>query len=178
METMHATTILAVRRGQQVVMAGDGQVTAGSTVLKAKAKKVRKVYHGRILAGFAGSTADAFTLFELFENRIEEFHGDLSRASVELAKYWRSDKVLRRLEAMMIVADKKKLYLLSGNGDVIEPDEGVIGIGSGGAYAYAAAKALYTSTDLSAEKIARTAMGIAAEICIYTNSNIVVEELS
>jgi len=178
MEIMHATTILAVRRGQQVVMAGDGQVTAGNTVLKAKAKKVRKVYHGRILAGFAGSTADAFTLFELFENRIEEFHGDLSRASVELAKYWRSDKVLRRLEAMMIVADKKKLYLLSGNGDVIEPDEGVIGIGSGGSYAYAAAKALYASTDLSAEKIARTAMGIAAEICIYTNSNIVVEELS
>jgi ATP-dependent HslUV protease subunit HslV len=178
MEAMHATTILAVKRGQQVVMAGDGQVTAGHTILKAKAKKVRKVYHGRILAGFAGSTADAFTLFELFENRIEEFHGDLSRAAVELAKYWRSDKVLRRLEAMMIVADKKKLYLLSGNGDVIEPDEGVIGIGSGGSYAYAAAKALHASTDLSAEKIARIAMGIASEICIYTNSNIVVEELS
>jgi len=178
MEAMHATTILAVRRGQQVVMAGDGQVTAGSTVLKAKAKKVRRVYHGRILAGFAGSTADAFTLFELFESRIEEFHGDLSRAAVELAKYWRSDKVLRRLEAMMIVADKKKLYLLSGNGDVIEPDEGVIGIGSGGSYAYAAAKALCASTDLPAEKIARIAMGIAAEICIYTNANIVVEELS
>ncbi|MDR2734457.1 MAG: ATP-dependent protease subunit HslV [Spirochaetota bacterium] len=177
METMHATTILAVRRGQQVVMVGDGQVTAGSTVLKAKAKKVRKIYHGRILAGFAGSTADAFTLFELFENRIEEFHGDLSRAAVELAKYWRSDKVLRRLEAMMIVADKKKLYLLSGNGDVIEPDEGVIGIGSGGAYAYAAAKALCANTDLAADKIARLAMGIASEICIYTNANIVVEEL-
>ena len=178
MEMIHATTILVVRRGEQVVMAGDGQVTAGSTVLKAKAKKVRKVYNGRILAGFAGSAADAFTLFELFEKRVEEFHGDISRAAVELAKYWRSDKILRRLDAMMLVADKKKLYLLSGSGDVIEPDEGVLGIGSGGAYAYAAAKALYSATDFSASKIAKIALGIAADICIYTNSNITVEELS
>ena len=178
MDVIHATTILAVRKGDSVVIAGDGQVTTGSTVLKTKAKKIRKVYHGRILAGFAGSAADAFTLFELFEKKVEEFHGDLSRAAVELAKYWRSDKVLRRLEAMMLVADKKKLFILSGNGDVIEPDEGVIGIGSGGAYAYAAAKALYSNTDFSAVKIATIALGVAAEICIYTNSNISVEELA
>jgi ATP-dependent HslUV protease subunit HslV len=178
MDGIHATTIIAVRRGDQVVMAGDGQVTAGSTVLKTKAKKVRKMYHGRILAGFAGSAADAFSLFERFENKVEEFHGDLARAAVELAKYWRSDKALRRLDAMMLVADKKKLFLLSGSGDVIEPDDGVIGIGSGGSYAYAAAKALYANTDFPAAKIARVALGIAADICIYTNSNISVEELS
>ncbi len=178
METIHATTILAVRKGSRVVMAGDGQVTTGSTIMKAKAKKVRKMYGGRILAGFAGSAADAFTLFELFEKKVEEFHGDLARAAVELARYWRSDKALRTLDALMLVADRKRTFLLSGNGDVIEPDTGVIGIGSGGSYAYAAARALHEATELDAAAIARKAMGIAAEVCIYTNANITTEELS
>lgn len=177
METITATTILSVRKGNHVAMAGDGQVTAGSTILKSKAKKVRTMHGGRILAGFAGSAADAFTLFELFEKKVEEFHGDLARAAVELARYWRSDKALRRLEAMMLVADRKRTFLLSGNGDVIEPDSGVIGIGSGGSYAYAAGKALFDSTDLDSVAIARKALSIASEICIYTNGNITIEEL-
>lgn len=178
MEAIHATTIIAVRRGDRVVMAGDGQVTAGNTVLKARAKKVRTMYNGQIVAGFAGSAADAFTLFELFEKKIEEFHGDLPRAAVELAKNWRSDKALRRLDAMMLVANKKKTFMLSGSGDVIEPDEGVIGIGSGGSFAHAAAKALYDNTDLGPAAIAERAMKIAAQICIYTNNNITLEELA
>ncbi len=178
MESIHATTIICVRKSGRVVMAGDGQVTAGSTIMKAKAKKVRTMYGGRILAGFAGSAADAFTLFELFEKKVEEFHGDLARAAVELARYWRSDKALRTLDAMMLVANSKRTFLLSGNGDVIEPDTGVIGIGSGGSYAYAAARALHDATDLDAPAIARKAMGIASEICIYTNANITIEELA
>lgn len=178
METIHATTIISVRKANRVVMAGDGQVTSGNTIMKAKAKKVRKMYGGRILAGFAGSAADAFTLFELFEKKIEEFHGDLAKAAVELARNWRSDKALRTLNALMLVADRKRTFLLSGNGDVIEPDTGVIGIGSGGAYAYAAARALHDETELDAAAIARKAMHLAAEICIYTNTNITLEELS
>lgn len=178
METIHATTIISVRKSNRVVMAGDGQVTSGNTIMKAKAKKVRKMYGGRILAGFAGSAADAFTLFELFEKKIEEFHGDLAKAAVELARNWRSDKALRTLNALMLVADRKRTFLLSGNGDVIEPDTGVIGIGSGGAYAYAAARALHDETELDAAAIARKAMHLAAEICIYTNTNITLEELS
>lgn len=177
MPQIHATTILAVRRDGKVAMGGDGQVTNGHTVMKANACKIRTIYHGKILAGFAGSAADAFTLFELFESRIEEFHGDLTRAAVELAKYWRSDKVLRKLEAMLLVADSQRTLLLSGNGDVIEPDHGAVGIGSGGAYAFAAGKALLENTGLTAGEIAARAMKIAADICIYTNENITVEEL-
>ena len=178
MEAIHATTIIAVRRGDKVVMAGDGQVTSGATVLKSRARKVRTMYNGQIVAGFAGTAADAFTLFELFEKKIEEFHGDLPRAAVELAKNWRSDKALRQLDALMLVANKKKTFLLSGTGDVIEPDEGVIGIGSGGSYAHAAAKALYDNTTLAPAEIAEKAMKIAAQICIYTNGHITLEELA
>lgn len=177
-QKIYATTIIAVRRDGRVALAGDGQVTNGHTVMKANACKVRTIFHGRILAGFAGSAADAFSLFELFEAKIEEFHGDLTRAAVELAKYWRSDKVLRKLEAMLLVADRNRTLLLSGNGDVIEPDEGVVGIGSGGAYAYAAGKALLDHTEIPAADIAREALKIAAQICIYTNERITVEELA
>lgn len=177
MDRIHATTILAVKRGNAVAMGGDGQVTTGQTVMKNKARKVRRMYGGEILAGFAGSAADAFTLFELFEKKIEEFHGDLTRAAVELAKQWRTDKLLRRLEALMLVASRKKLFLVSGNGDVIEPDEGVIGIGSGGAFAYAAGKALLEETRLTPEQIVNKALRITAQICIYTNSHISVEVL-
>ena len=178
MQTFHATTILAAKRNNRVAMGGDGQVTNGNTVMKGKARKVRKMHNDSILAGFAGSAADAFTLFELFEKKIDEFNGDLMRSAVELAKDWRSDKILRRLEALMLVADRRKILLLSGNGDVIEPDEGVIGIGSGGAYAYAAGKALVENTKLDCAEIVKRALKIAAQICIYTNSNITVEELS
>jgi ATP-dependent HslUV protease subunit HslV len=158
-------------------MAGDGQVTLGNTVMKGNARKVRTIYEGKILVGFAGATADAFTLFERFEGKVKEYGGDITRASVELAKDWRTDRALRRLEAMLLVADRNRIYLLSGNGDVIEPEEGIIGIGSGGSFAYAAALAYADASELSAREIAERAMGIAANICIYTNSEIVVEEL-
>jgi ATP-dependent HslUV protease subunit HslV len=172
-----STTILCVRRKGKVVLAGDGQVTMSNTVLKKNANKVRRLYHNKILAGFAGTTSDAFALFSRFENKLEEYRGNLARASIELAKDWRLDKALRRLEALMIVADKEKSFLISGTGDVIEPDDGILAIGTGGPFALAAARALITHTDLSAKEIAITAMKIAADICIYTNDNIVVEEL-
>ena len=175
--TMHATTILCVRRNGRTAIAGDGQVTVGETVMKRNAKKVRKMYGDKVLAGFAGATADAFTLFEKFEAKLEQFRGNLTRAAVELAKDWRTDRVLRRLEALMIVADNERSFVLSGNGDVIEPENGIAAIGSGGAYALAAARALADHTALDARKIAEEAMKVAAEICIYTNSEISVEEL-
>jgi len=173
----HATTILAVRKGSTVAMAGDGQVSAGGTILKHTARKVRRLYHGKVLGGFAGATADAFTLFEMFEGKLEKHGGILLRAAVELAKDWRSDRVLRRLEAMMIVADSATSLLLSGAGDVIEPDDGLLAIGSGGNYALAAARALALHTELDAASIAREAMKIAGDICVYTNDRVVVEEL-
>lgn len=174
----HATTIIAVRKGERVVIAGDGQVTMGNTVMKHNARKIRRMYNDRVLAGFAGATADAFTLFEKFEAKLEEYRGNLARAAVELAKDWRTDRVLRRLEALLIVADKERTLILSGNGDVIEPDDGVAAIGSGGPFALAAARALITWSDLDARRVAEEAMRLAAGICIYTNEQIVVEELS
>src|SRR3990172_3003868 len=171
------TTILCVRRGGGVAIAGDGQVTMGETVLKHNAKKIRKMYGDRILAGFAGATADAFTLFEKFEAKVESYRGNITRAAVELAKDWRTDRVLRRLEALLAVADKDSSFIISGTGDFIEPDDGVVGIGSGGAYAQAAAKALSMHSNLDAKRIAEEAMKIAASLCIYTNDNIVIEEL-
>lgn len=174
----HATTIVAIKKGAQVAMAGDGQVTFGQgTVMKHKARKVRRLYHGRVLAGFAGSVADAFTLFEKFEKKLEEYHGNLLRAAVELTKDWRTDKMLRQLEAMLLVADKDNLLLLSGSGEVIEPDDGIAAIGSGGNYALAAARALAKHTDMSAGQLVQEAMAIASAICVYTNDQIVVEEL-
>ena len=173
----HATTIIAVRRAGKVVLAGDGQVSMSNTVVKAKANKLRKLYDGRVLAGFAGSTADAFMLFEMFEAKLKEHGGQLVRAAVELAKEWRSDKLLRRLEALLLVADKERTLLISGTGDVIEPDTQVHAIGSGGNYAYAAARALAENTELDAKTIAETAMHIAADICTFTNHNVVFEEL-
>jgi ATP-dependent HslUV protease subunit HslV len=174
----HATTVLAVRRGAHVAMGGDGQVTIGNTVMKHGAKKVRRLGKDKnVLAGFAGAAADAFQLFERFESKLDEYHGNLTRAAVELAKDWRSDRVLRRLEAMLLVADKETTLLVSGSGDVIEPDDGVIAIGSGGAYAQAAAKALVTHAKMNPAEIVEAAMKIAAEICIYTNDQIVVETL-
>jgi ATP-dependent HslUV protease subunit HslV len=173
----HGTTILSVRRGRKVVMAGDGQVSLGQTVVKANAKKVRRIGNGRILAGFAGSTADAFTLLERLEAKLERHPGQLVRACVELAKDWRTDRYLRRLEAMMAVADAESSLVLTGAGDVLEPEGGLIGIGSGGSYALAAARALLEGTDLDAEEIARRAMHIAAEICVYTNHNLTLEVL-
>jgi ATP-dependent HslUV protease subunit HslV len=177
-EAFHGTTILAVRRAGRVAMAGDGQVTLGQTVMKAKARKVRTILDGKVLVGFAGATADAFTLFERFEGRVREFGGDITRAVVELAKDWRTDRVLRRLEAMLLVADRSVTFLVSGTGDVVEPENGAIAIGSGGSYAYAAARALLDTTQLGAREIAERSLAIAAEICIYTNTEIVVEELS
>jgi ATP-dependent HslUV protease subunit HslV len=174
---MHATTILAVQRSGRTAIAGDGQVTVGSTVMKHNAKKVRKMYNDKILAGFAGATADAFTLFEKFEAKLEQYHGNLTRAAVELAKDWRTDKVLRRLEALMIVADHERSFILSGNGDVIEPENGITAIGSGGPYALAAARALADHTSLDARAIVEAAMKIAGDICIYTNKEITIEEL-
>jgi ATP-dependent HslUV protease subunit HslV len=175
---LKGTTILAVRKGATVAMAGDGQVTLGqSIIMKHKARKVRRLYKEKILAGFAGSTADAFTLFERFEKKLEEHQGNLLRAAVEMAKDWRTDKYLRRLEAMLLVADTRLTLVLSGTGDVIEPDDGVTAIGSGGAYALAAARALIKHSALSAEEIAREAMGIAGEICVFTNANLTVEIL-
>lgn len=174
---IHSTTILAVRHRDRAVLAGDGQVTLGQTVVKQGARKLRRLYNDRVLAGFAGSAADSFALVERFESKLEQYRGNLGRAAVELAKDWRSDRILRRLEAMMIVVDTTSTFVLSGTGDVIEPDDGIVGIGSGGAFAVAAAKALAQNTDLDARAIAMKAMAIASEICIYTNSNIAVEEL-
>ncbi len=171
------TTVLCVKRGNSVVIASDGQVTMGNTVLKHNAKKIRKIYNGRVLTGFAGSTADAFTLFEKFEGKLETYKGNLLRAAVELSKDWRTDKILRRLEALLIVADREHILILSGNGDVVEPEDSIAAIGSGGPYAYAAAKALYENTELSAKEIVIKAMEIASKICIYTNNTIVMEEL-
>jgi len=173
----HATTILAVRRDGKTALGGDGQVTLGQTVIKSTAQKVRKLRDGKILAGFAGSVADAFTLFEKFEEKLERHPGNLSRAAVELAKEWRSDRYLRRLEALLAVADRESMYLLSGTGDVIQPDDEVIAIGSGGSYALAAARALKDHSDLPAAEIVRRGLEIAGEICIYTNRNITVLEL-
>jgi ATP-dependent HslUV protease subunit HslV len=174
---LHGTTILAVRRGEHVVVAGDGQVTMKDTIMKHHAKKVRRIYKDKIIAGFAGATADALNLYERFEGKLEQYNGNLTRAAVELAKDWRTDRYLRRLEAIMVVVDSDHLFLISGNGDVIEPDEGVLGIGSGGAYAQAAAIALMHHTKLDARTIAEAAMKIAARLCIYTNEDITMEEL-
>jgi ATP-dependent HslUV protease, peptidase subunit HslV len=173
----HATTVLAVRHRDQTVMASDGQVTFGDTVVKQRARKIRRLYNERILAGFAGSAADSFALFARFEAKLEQYRGNLERSAVELAKDWRSDRILRRLEAMLVVLDRTTTFLLSGNGDLIEPDDGIVAIGSGGPFALAAAKALVHNTDLDARAIAEKSMSIAGEICIYTNANIVVEEL-
>jgi len=174
---IRSTTVICVRRDNKVVMAGDGQVTLGNEVLKGTAKKLRRLYNDKILAGFAGSTADAFALFARFESKLEQFNGNLPRAVVELAKEWRTDRVLRHLEALLLVADNKNTYLVSGNGDVIEPDEGISAIGSGGPFALAAALALARNTKLSAKHIAEQAMAIAAKICIFTNDTVTYEEL-
>jgi ATP-dependent HslUV protease subunit HslV len=174
---MKGTTVLAVRRNGKVAMGGDGQVTIGDTVIKHTAKKVRTLHQGNILAGFAGSTADAFTLFERFEKKLDQHQGNLSRAAVELAKDWRTDRVLRRLEALMAVADRESLFLISGTGDVLEPEGGVLAIGSGGPYASAAARALIEHTDLGPAEVVKEALTIAARICIYTNEEISIEEL-
>jgi ATP-dependent HslUV protease subunit HslV len=174
---IHATTILAVRRDDRAVLAGDGQVTLGNTVVKQGARKIRRLYNDKILAGFAGSAADSFALFARFEAKLEQYRGNLERSAVELAKDWRTDRALRRLEAMLVVLDRKSTFLLSGTGDLIEPDEGIIGIGSGGAFAQAAAKALARHTALGPREIAEHAMAIAAEICIYTNATLTIEEL-
>ncbi|MGI6421914.1 MAG: ATP-dependent protease subunit HslV [Syntrophomonadaceae bacterium] len=174
-----ATTILAVRRDGQTAIAGDGQVTLGqNTVMKHHANKIRRLYEGQVLAGFAGSVADAFTLFGKFEDRLKEYGGNMTRAAVELAKEWRSDRILRQLEALLIVADREKMFVISGSGELIEPDDGIIAIGSGGSYALAAARALYRYSNLSAREIVEQAMLIAAEICIFTNQQITVEELN
>jgi ATP-dependent HslUV protease subunit HslV len=175
---IHSTTVIAVRRDGKAAMAGDGQVSIGATVVKGRARKVRTLADGRVLAGFAGASADAFTLLDRFEHKLEEHRGSLARAAVELAKDWRTDRFLRRLEAMLIVMDAETTLLLSGTGDVIEPDEGVIAIGSGGSYALAAARALLRHTQLGAAQVAQEALRIASEICIYTNDEIVVEELA
>src|SRR5215475_4989534 len=174
---VRSTTVVCVRRGSSVVMAADGQVTLGEGVIKHTAKKIRRLYNDKILAGFAGSTADAFSLFGRFEGKLEQYHGNLGRAAVELAKEWRTDKALRHLEALLLVSDANLTFLISGAGDVIEPDEGVAAIGSGGPYALAAARALVDNTDLPARKIAEEAMKIAGKTCIYTNENFTVEEL-
>jgi ATP-dependent HslUV protease subunit HslV len=175
--SIHATTIICVRKKGRVAIASDGQVTLGDTVMKHGAKKLRRLYNEKILAGFAGSSADSFALFSRFESKLEQFHGNLSRAAVELAKDWRTDRALRHLEAVMIVADDKTTFLISGTGDLIEPDDGIVGIGSGGAFAVAAARALSKYTELSAREIVQEAMQIAAGICIYTNDKISIEEL-
>jgi ATP-dependent HslUV protease, peptidase subunit HslV len=173
----HATTILCVRHKGKVALAGDGQVTIGDIVVKQGARKIRRLHNDRVLAGFAGSAADGMALFTRFEAKLDEFRGNLRRAAVELAKEWRTDRILRRLEALLIVADAENSYLISGSGDLIEPDDGILAIGSGGAYALAAARALLTHSDLGAKEIAEIAMKIAADICIYTNAAILVEEL-
>ncbi|MDX9699850.1 MAG: ATP-dependent protease subunit HslV [Rhodocyclaceae bacterium] len=177
MEQYHGTTILSVRRGRHVALGGDGQVTLGNIVVKATARKVRTLYHGRILAGFAGGTADAFTLFERFEGKLEKHQGNLLRSAVELAKDWRTDRMLRRLEAMLAVADAEHSLIITGNGDVLEPEQGIVAIGSGGAYAQSAARALWENTDLGPEEIVRKSLAIAGDLCIYTNQSHVVEVL-
>lgn len=178
MKSFEGTTVLAVRKDDAVAMAADGQVTLGNTVMKGTARKVRRIQDEKVLVGYAGATADAFTLFERFENKVKEYNGDITRASVELAKDWRMDRMLRRLEAMLLVADRSRILLISGTGDVVEPDEGVTAIGSGGPYAYAAALAYLENSELSAAEVARRSLSIAAKICIYTNEQLVVEELS
>ena len=177
MNSARSTTILSVRRGDQVALGGDGQVTLGESVIKHTAKKIRRLYNDKILAGFAGSTADAFTLFSRFESKLEQYHGNLGRAAVELAKDWRTDKMLRNLQALLLVCDKQQTFLLSGQGDVIEPDTGIAAIGSGGPYAQAAAEALAAHTQLSARQIAEESMKIAGKMCIYTNEKVTIEEL-
>ena len=178
MEQFHGTTILSVRRGESVAMGGDGQVTLGNIVIKASARKIRRLYQERILAGFAGGTADAFTLFERFEAKLEKHQGHLVRSAVELAKDWRTDRILRRLEAMLAVADRTSTLIITGAGDVLEPEQGIAAIGSGGAYAQSAARALLEHSELDAESIVRESIGIAADICIYTNRNILIETLT
>lgn len=175
--TFEGTTVIAVRKDGKTAMAGDGQVTLGNTVMKGTARKVRSIFDGKVLVGFAGATADAFTLFERFEGKVKEYNGDITRSAVELAKDWRTDKMLRQLEAMLLVADKEKLLLITGNGDVVDPDEGVTAIGSGGPFAYAAGLAYLEHPSLSAREIAEKSMMIASKICIYTNSQFVIEEL-
>lgn len=177
MSRLHSTTVLAVRHRDRAVLAGDGQVTLGDTVVKAAARKIRRLYNGKILAGFAGSSADSFALFARFESKLEQYRGNLERSAVELAKDWRTDRILRRLEAMLLMVDASATFLLSGAGDLIEPDDGIVAIGSGGGYAAAAAKALARHSDLDARAIAEEAMGIAAGICIYTNASVTIEEL-
>ncbi|MBT8447811.1 MAG: ATP-dependent protease subunit HslV [Gammaproteobacteria bacterium] len=177
MQQFDGTTILSVRRGAHVVIGGDGQVSFGDTVLKGNARKVRTLYDGRVIAGFAGGTADAFTLFELFESKLEKHNGQLVRSAVELAKDWRTDRMLRRLEAMLAVADTENSLIITGNGDVIEPEHAIMAIGSGGQYALAAARALLENTTLDAREIVERALALAAEICVYTNSNLTIEEL-
>ncbi|MCB1876743.1 MAG: ATP-dependent protease subunit HslV [Chromatiales bacterium] len=177
MEFFHGTTIVSVRRGGQVVVGGDGQVSMGNTVMKGNARKVRRLYQNRVLAGFAGGTADAFTLFERFEGKLEKHSGNLTRAAVELAKDWRTDRMLRRLEALLIVADTSASLIISGTGDVIEPEHDLMAIGSGGPYAQAAARALLENTELSAREIVEKALNIAADICVYTNHHLTIEEL-
>lgn len=177
MEQYHGTTIVSVRRGTNVVIGGDGQVTLGNTVMKGNARKVRRLYHGKVIAGFAGGTADAFTLFERFEAQLEKHQGHLVRAAVELAKDWRTDRMMRKLEAMLVVADRNAMLTISGNGDVIEPEDALIAIGSGGAYAQSAATALMRHSDLSARETVETALHIAGDICIYTNHKLTIEEL-
>ncbi|MEO6119534.1 MAG: ATP-dependent protease subunit HslV [Terriglobales bacterium] len=174
---IRSTTVLCVRRDGKVVMASDGQVTLGEGVIKHSAKKIRRLYNDKVLAGFAGSTADAFNLFARFEAKLEQYHGNISRAAVELGKDWRTDKILRHLEALLLVADLTQTFVISGGGDVIDPDEGIAAIGSGGPYATAAARALIKNTELSARKIAEEAMNIAGDICIYSNKNLTIEEL-
>jgi len=178
LEQFRGTTILSVRRGNQVVIGGDGQVTLGNTVMKGNARKVRRLYKDKVIAGFAGGTADAFTLFERFESKLEMHQGHLVRAAVELAKDWRTDRILRRLEAVLAVADSKASLIITGNGDVIEPEESLIAIGSGGPFAQAAARALMENTKLTAKEIVEKALSIAGEICIYTNNNLTIEELN
>lgn len=177
MEQFHGTTILSVRTKNKVVIGGDGQVTMGHTIVKSNAKKIRRLYHDQIIAGFAGATADAFTLFELFEAKLEKHQGNLTRAAVELAKDWRTDKILRRLEALLAVADKRTSLIISGNGDVIEPEQSIIAIGSGGNYALSAAKALIENTQLSAREIVEKSLQIASKICVYTNSTFTIDEV-
>jgi ATP-dependent HslUV protease subunit HslV len=177
MHTIYGTTILAVKDGSRVCIGGDGQVTLGNTVLKATAKKIRRIYKDKVLAGFAGATADAFTLFEKFEKRLEQYNGNIARSAVEMAKEWRSDKVLRRLEALLIVANEEHLFIISGNGDVIEPDDNIAAIGSGGTFALSAARALIRHADLGLHEVVEGSMKIASEICVYTNDQICVEEL-
>ena len=178
MDQYHGTTILSVRRGNSVAIGGDGQVTMGDTIMKGNARKVRRLYNDKVIAGFAGGTADAFTLFELFEGKLEKHSGQLTRAAVELAKDWRTNKMLRNLEALLAVADSETSLIISGNGDVIEPENSLMAIGSGGPYAQAAARALLDNTDMDARTITETALGIAADICIYTNRQLTLEELS